>query len=424
MKVLHISTSDKGGAGICAVRIHVALLQSGVDSKLLTLYKYTQDIPQHYQLKKSDYALLPFLQDGIDFVQRKLQAIKVTTPYYTKISSKYLTGRPQGFEFFSFPVSEYQLEKHPLVKEADIIHLHWVSEGYLNFKTFFEKLNKKVVWTFHDMGPFTGGCHHSDGCMRFKSDCAACPQMLGTINPEIASHFLAQKVSALAHFEGKDLTVITPSKWLGALSQESILFKRFAHHNVYSVTDASFSFQNRKEELRKKWNLPLDKKIVLYVSHQINNERKGIKYLLEAQKIWNTKDILLCSLGSIDDRLKQNENMLQLGYITENTAMAELYNAADVFVLPSLAENFPNTILESILCGTPVIAFGVGGIPEQINEENGFVVEPRSAEKLAMAMDTFFENKGAYSAAVISQQAKAKYSTAKIVEEHLKIYNA
>jgi glycosyltransferase involved in cell wall biosynthesis len=399
-------------------------LQAGVDSKLLTLYKYSTNIPQHYQVKKSDYVWLPLAQKGVDYTQRKLQALKIKVPFYTKISSKYLTGRPPGFEFFSFPVSEYQLEKHPLVKEADVIHLHWVSEGFLNFKSFFEKLNKKVVWTFHDMGPFTGGCHHSDGCMGFKGSCSACPQLVGTINPEIAAHFLAQKLSAISHYQGKDLTVITPSKWLGNLSQESILFKRFAHHNIYSVTDTAFSFQNKKQELRKKWNLPLDKKIVLYVSHQINNERKGIKYLLEAQKLWKTKDVLLCSLGSVDERLNQNENMKQLGYINESEAMAELYNAADLFVLPSLAENFPNTILESILCGTPVVAFGVGGIPEQIDNENGIVVEPKSSDKLAKAFDTFFENQGAYSASVIAQQAKEKYSTASIVQQYLKIYNA
>lgn len=422
MRILHLSTSDKGGAGIAAVRLHEALLQQGIQSKLLTLYKHTDTVQQHYQFNKAKYSVFPAFQKGVDFGGRVLKKLGIHKEFYTKFSNKYLKGRPKGFEFFSFPLSEYELEKHPLVVEADIIHLHWISEGFLDYNRFFSTINKKFVWTLHDMNPFTGGCHHSDSCIKYIADCSNCPQLTGTIDVNMAGEMLQKKEVLFSKKKDNEISIITPSAWLGRISKQSLIFKRFEHFHFFNIADGNSFFYRNKSEARIKLGLPADKKIILFVANHINNPRKGVRYLLEAIPLFKTQDIFLCSVGHIANDLKGNNSLLQLGYIMDNETMADVYNAADVFVLPSLAENFPNTIVESLLCGTPVIAFNVGGIPEQINDSNGLIVEGISPTKLSETIDTFFENLSRYKPDLIAKSARKKYDSNIIIEQHLELY--
>ena len=136
------------------------------------------------------------------------------------------------------------------------------------------------------------------------------------------------------------------------------------------------------------------------------------------------ENVLLCSVGSISDELNSNPSLLQLGYIKESSKMRDVYNAADVYVLPSMADNFPNTIVESLRCGTPVVSFAVGGIPEQITEDNGLLVEERSEQSLAKALDRFFQNQSRYKREIISEDAAKRYAVDDIVSSHVYLYHS
>ncbi len=422
MKILHLSTSDRGGAGIAAVRLHQALLQDKVDSKLLTLYKHEDNISNHYVVSKLDYSIIPFFQKFIFFVNKIGNRFGFNTNYYNKFSKKYLAGKPKGFEFFSFPVSEYNLEKHPLVLEADIIHLHWVSDGFLDYHRFFKKINKRIVWTLHDMNPFTGGCHHSDDCLGYLLNCVGCPQMKGTLDEEIPQQMFSLKMDAFRNMVENRVTIICPSQWLLNCSKSSKLLKPFLHENIHNVIDKDSYFYSNKLIYRKELGLATDKRIVLYVAHHVNNSRKGVRYLIEAFSLLKTENVILCSVGFIAEEFKNNLSIIQLGYIMDNEIMRKIYNAADVFVLPSIAENFPNTVVESLLCGTPVIAFNVGGISEQINLDNGILVDQMDAIGLAKNIDTYFENSAKYNSKNIAEKAGELYSKSLIIEKHVNVY--
>lgn len=424
MNILHITTSNKGGAGIAALRLHEHLLEQGIDSKLLSWYHFPSEVKQQYQFKEKDCFAFPFFVQIKILVLKVLRRLHLFIPLSTRYSKKYLAGRPSGYEHFSFPFSAFNIAKHPLVKKADIIHLHWVSDGFIDYESFFKNCNKKIIWTLHDMNPFTGGCHHSDGCFKFEVSCTICPQLRNTIDENYSEKILKIKQDSLKQFTDSQIRIVAPSQWLTHLSKKSILFKRFKHLTIHNVVnDSVFRIQN-KMEARKKLNLPLDKHIVLFVSHTISNTRKGTDLLIKALAKFNIEDdVIICSAGASPDTFGFSVPHVKMGYVNDENTMAELYAAADVFVLPSIAENFPNTICESLLCGTPVVAFNVGGIPELINEFNGKLVEPFDVDKLYSAIEYIIQNPSKFDSNEISKYAMEKLNQQKITAQYIDLYS-
>lgn len=424
MKVVHINTSNKGGAGIAALRLHEELMKLGVDSKFLSLYQFPSTVKEQYLFRKRDTSKIPLLTDASTFFFKVLRKLNLYTPVPKNYEKKYLKGRAEGFELFSFPFSDLDLLQHPLVKSADVIHLHWVNDGFLDFQSFFERCDKKIVWTLHDMNPITGGCHHSDGCLKFTVDCHSCPQLLGTIDDNYAEKMLAIKNKAIQHIQQTQLKVVAPSDWLKKLSQQSLLFKRFAHYTIPNVlNDSIFQIRN-KRDARKKWNIPADKKVILIVAHDLSNMRKGARFLIEAlNRFGKDEHVLVCSIGSGADAMSLNLEHKKMGYVNDEAVMAELYACADVFVLPSMAENFPNTICESLLCGTPVVAFKVGGIPELVSDENGRTVEPFDIEQFYSAIHFVINNAIQFDRDSIGKNAFEKLNKIDSTKQYLALYS-
>ena len=181
MKVVHLSTSDMGGAGIAAKRLHLSMLDAGVESKFLTLYKYGPDIKQHYLVQEEARSM------GGKLIKRLRSTLRYRLSFLYFDPGYYLKNRPSGYDHFSFPYSRIDLWRNKILREADLIHLHWVADGMLDYVKFFKKLKKPLVWTLHDMNPFTGGCHHSDGSMEFISDCLDCKQIKHTPDESMAA---------------------------------------------------------------------------------------------------------------------------------------------------------------------------------------------------------------------------------------------
>lgn len=372
MNILLVSTYDGvsgAGAAIACRRLQKSLIQLGYDCRLLVLNKQstenaTQVFPFFNKKRKRDLLKKNMLKIlGYFFYGNKYQLL------------------PNGHYQHSSPASPYNIKDHELYQWADIINLHWVG-GFLDYYSFFSStLDKPIAWTLHDMNPFTGGCHHSEGCNGFTKKCNSCPQV-----PQQNQHYIQKNWQLKKQADYSFLTIITPSTWLKEKSASSSLFKKNTHFVIpYSVNKNIFKTQN-KSFCKSLFNIKTDKKTLLFVSHDISQELKGIKFLVEAiEKLANNIEVLVIGKKNVHIAKK---NLTYLGPIYDERLMAVAYNAADVFVIPSLEENLPNVIIESICCGTPVVAFAVGGIPEMIEKgENGFQAQRGSALSLKNSIE-------------------------------------
>ncbi len=397
MKIVHLTTSDTGGAGIAAKQLHLALLQGGHESSFVSKVKLGPDFPSH-------------IVTGDSFSD-------------SEIRKYYLNNKKGGFDYFSFPYSDFKLESLDVINSADIIHLHWISDGFTDYKNVFSLPNKKFVWTLHDMNPFTGGCHHSDGCIKFTKLCNYCPHLEGTVDEYISFKIHNYKKEALKNITGGNLKIVTPSKWLSDLSQKSECLKRFKHTVIPNIIHLPSSEIDR-EEARLKLGIHKDEIALLFVANGLDNPRKGLSALISALQGISRKDNLkIITVGGDEIKMEGLHN-LNLGYVSDGMKMAETYTAADAFILPSLAENFPNTIVESLLCGTPVIASVVGGIPEQINNENGILVNSHSVEDWKHAINNFMNGKIIFNREQIKNEAMNKYESGTILGNYLNLYNS
>jgi glycosyltransferase involved in cell wall biosynthesis len=378
MKVLLISGANGGGGGSACFRLHTALLKAGVESKLLFLEK-TGDNTQ---------------PESYDFFDNKakLYAHKAWNKFVSSKTYK-IKNLPKGTETFYFPFSAFDLSDHPLAKWADVINLHWVS-NIIDFPSFFKKINKPIVWTLHDMEPFSGGYAYLE---HFPLD----------VYEEIIAKNEKVKIKAL---ERSNLSIVCPSKWLLNESKKSTVFSRFKHYHIpYGLDNKGIFAPRQKAFSRNLFGIPDNAKVILFVATSLVNRRKGFDLLIKAFENIDREDITLAILGTGKvDGLDHIKNKVFLGKIKDELLMSLAYSAADVFVIPSIEDNLPNVVLESISCGTPVVGFNIGGIPDMvIPQKNGTIASEVTASSLAdaisEAIDTQFDREW------ICNDAKSRY---------------
>ncbi|WP_157686600.1 glycosyltransferase [Nonlabens sp. Hel1_33_55] len=326
-------------------------------------------------------------------------------------------------EHFSFPTSNFDLTRNILYEEADIINLHWVAE-FLNFQTFFTKNKKPLVWTLHDMNPFTGGEHYEEEFSGIDESDTLKPRIINLDDKSFYESIVNDKIKALK--ETTRLTVVAPSNWLCNEAKKSRVLGRFETYRIPYGLDQKVFRQYDKQVARDVLNIKTEKSVILFVSDKIDSERKGIKILLRSLRLINQENHLLCIAGDVKD-LDLDDFQCEthlLGHIKDDRIMSLCYNAADVFIIPSLMDNLPNTVLESLMCGTPVIGFAIGGIPDMIiDEENGILVKHISPQNLAKAISEFFLNANTFDRESISQKAIEKYSLEIQAASYVKLYN-
>lgn len=362
MNVLLLSTSDRGGAANACIQLHQGLLKIGVNSKVLVLQKTKDTIPEVYCFLE--------LYKPRTFLKRIKKAPKVLL--FKRRRKRKKKGRPIH-EMFSFFESLHDITKHPLYEWAEVINIHWVA-NYLDYPSFFRKNTKPVIWTLHDMLLFTGGYHYAKN---FPFD--AYKDLIEE------NYQLKNKIFAQQKFQ-----VVSPSKWLYNEAQNAREIYPLAEHKLipYGINVDVFKPYSPIEEARAEFNLPTDKKIILFVAASVDSTRKGINYLLNAIKILPRKDFTLAIMGNNAEKLQLDpEQTHLLGYRSDPSEMARIYSAADLFVIPSTEDNLPNTVLESIACGTPVVGFDIGGIPDMIwPGKNGEICSEMGAEALAKSI--------------------------------------
>ena len=342
MKIVHVTTSNKGGgAAIAAIRHSEALRRKGYESVVLSGKGEVQD---------GSRAL------GYGRILRYCNAFLF---YFIKgLKKKGITWNLLLFGKSIIKVKE--------VAEADVVILHYINE-FLNYKSIAELLSsgKRVVWYMHDMWPLTGGCHHSLDCDGYTRGCEQCPQLSHC--KWLATWQFRQKKKM---FLRKNLIVASPSKWLAEHLYKSTLFKNSEIHICPNVLDTDVFKPLVKEEARKILKLEMTKKYILFGAASMSSIYKGLSYVYDIliKLPSEYKFIVLGNLATDDIPPQILDRIHIMGFVNEDEKKRIVYSAADVFLITSIAENYPNMVVESMACGTPVAGFAIGGIVEQIED--------------------------------------------------------
>jgi glycosyltransferase involved in cell wall biosynthesis len=268
----------------------------------------------------------------------------------------------------------------------DIINLHWVSAGFLRIESL-RKLKAPLVWTLHDMWPFTGGCHLSHDCIKFTGSCGACPILKSSRDFDLSRWIWRRKARV---WKNLNLTIVTPSRWLAKRARISSLFKNFRIEIIPNGLDSRVFRPIDKKIARDALGIPEGQKIVLFGSvHPESDANKGFQLLkraLQAIKEQRKVGDITCLIFGVSGPRKNLDiglSMHYLGFLHDDITLALAYSAADAFILPSLQENLPNTVMEALSCGTPCVAFNAGGTPEMIvHKKNGYLAHPFDVEDL------------------------------------------
>jgi glycosyltransferase involved in cell wall biosynthesis len=308
--------------------------------------------------------------------------------------------------------------------DIDIFHLHNIHGYYLHYPTLFEylkKINKPVVWTLHDCWSFTGHCSYYEyiDCDKWQSECHSCPQLsqypASLLFDNSKNNFLLKK----QYFKGlHNLTIVTPSKWLAKEVGKSFL----SEYNTIVINNGIDLdiFKPIDSDFRKKNNLS-DKFLILGVA-SVWEERKGFKYFIElSERLKEDEQIILIGLNY--EQIKSlPSNILGIKRTENQQELAKIYGTVDVFVNPTLEDNFPTTNLESLACGTPVITFESGGSPEIIDEKTGIIVEKENVNELYIAISKIKNNEKTKYSLDCVERAKKYFGKDERFQEYLDLY--
>lgn len=407
MKILIVNTFDKGGAANSCKRLHLALLLKGLASKLLLKSKQN-NWPQSFCFKPTPQKknLSVKIENKIIRILRefKLSGTKNVTENKEQF---FIRNRPKSIEWYSFPNSDSDIMQSEIYKEADIVNLHWVA-NFLDYKSFFEKNTKPVVWTLHDMNPFSGGEHYLESYLGIDELGFPIKRVKSYEEISFDKENIAIKMQALSNVA--NLTIVTPSEWLAEEARKSEVFKGFPVHCIPYGLDSEIYAPRDKGFSRSIFNIPMDKKVILFVADSIDKNRKGFIFLKKAFERIADPNLVLYAIGDKNNNLGAIENIYELGSIYDERLMSIAYSAADLFVIPSLMDNLPNTVLESLMCGTPVIGFPIGGIPHMIQDGiNGFITPEISVDALSATLNKFIDNPSCFDGVEIRNNAIKKY---------------
>lgn len=420
MKVLIVNTTTSGGAAKSCARLHESLIAANIDVKIL--------LRQRNAELANSFVFVPSHKNPgiISRIKNKIKRIfnHSKPPKTNLIDTDFINQRPVGLEFFSYPQSPCDITESPYYQEADIIHLHWVAD-FLDWETFFSKNTKPVVWTLHDQNPFLGGEHYAERYLGIDNLGKPIPRQY--TEAEINMEFQLINFKKELFRDVKNIYVVSPSLWLLYSSKESDLFAKFPHFHIpygYPVQKFKPFNQNFSREF---FGIPDNKIVLLFVANSIHDNRKGYQFLLKAIKLLPVavqEKIILVSIGSKSEVNQQN-NVMELGKITDERVMALAYSAADFFIIPSLEDNLPNTMIESILCGTPVIGFPTGGIVDVvINNETGFVCPEISVNALKQTIEKAISENKVFDRVQIAKIAYKKYESSIAVQAYVNLYKS
>ncbi len=414
MKIVHLNTYDgNGGAGRACLRLSDALNAAGVDSKVLVYYKFGSN-PSIVNLSSGPIA--------------KANAV------YNIMAERYLSKAlvkavqtPFSLQWFGKSIL-----KNKWIQEADVIHIHWINHGFLSpkFLAELDELDKPIVWTFHDSNAFTGGCHVRYSCENFHRQCGNCP-LLKISGPKDISHQTwkrKQKAYSKVNFH-----IVAPSNWMANSVKESSLLGIRPISVIPNTIDLDVFRPYVKAEAKKILKIAAEKFVILSgFMPSKNDKHKGTSFLIAALFEFSRRtgipneqiELVIFGNKDVKNLPKFPFKTTFLGTIDKDEHLAKCYAAADAFVTASLEDNLPNTVMESLACATPVIAFTTGGIPDMVKHlENGYLAEYKSATDLANGLEWLFHHQQKEE---VQKEARriilSTFAPTVVAEQHLTLY--
>jgi len=399
-KILHINTStSKGGAAKIARTIHKKI-NSKMKFKSYFVFGRGNDSNCENSMK---FTLQPEI-------------------YLHGLITRFLGIEGYGNYFSTLRLINF-IEK----RDFDIIHLHNLHGYYLNIFQFINYLKRKklsAIWTFHDGWPITGSCAYIKECKKWENGCRQCMNKKWYPQNYINNSEIMWKKKRKVFSNGWDPIIVTPSKWLAQNVKKSFL----KNHRVKIINNGintEIFKKYDKNDIFEEYNIPKNKKTILFIASDLNNEKKGAKYFFDSLKYIDKKYNILI-VGNKLKKYNVKSNIYQLGYIYDQEKLAKLYSASNIYCITSLDENFPTTVLESLSCGTPVVGFDVGGISEQVNDACGFVVPSKNEKELAKKIEILIKNDNLRNKMSDNCRKKAlkKYSIKRMLKSYIKLYDS
>ncbi|MCF6182627.1 glycosyltransferase [Lutibacter sp.] len=390
MKILHINTMDEGGAAIACIRIHLGLLERGIDSKILLLNK-KRNIKNTYKFKVDKLTFL-------DKVINKIGKI------FVHKNNKFDISTFDGVEMLSFPNSKHNILNHPLYKEADIIQLNWVST-FLDEPSFFANNTKPIVWRMPDLYACGGGYHYEVG-FPFKK-----------LEKVLNKNYSIRKKA----LKNVDITFVPISKWVKGKANESKLLERFEKTMIHNGVNFNVFKKLNKIESRKIFNLPQEKKIILIGADRLNTKRKGLELALDALDKIDLKETVIVIFGNSSCKLPKE--IISVGSVTDERLLPVLYSASDYFLMSSIEEAFGQVTIEALACGVPVISFPNGGSLDIIRpNENGVLARDFTVESLAQAINEALNME--FSDDIIIEDIRERFNIVDKVNDYIDLYKS
>lgn len=367
-------------SGDFAIRLHKAFIEEGIDSKVIGLFSHTEETARIKSMTPSKR-----LKSRID---NHLQA------YLSR-------GVNKDMGLFSYPILGNNVAQLPEIQAADVIYVHWVLNGFMNFNSLHQlaRLNKPIIFIMHDMWNMTGGCHHSFDCEKYKSGCQQCPMLPKKSFKDMAATVFKKKRKFYKKYD--HLYFVSPSSWLYDCARSSELLRSKPVLHIPNILERSIFKPFDKTTARQILNIPSEDITIAFGAVSLTSPYKGWSYLKQALRALpdyiNPNEVTVLIFGgqqndAIADAIPFKTHFL--GRLHDEYTVATVYNAADVFIAPSLADNLPYTVFEALSCGTPVVAFDIGGIPDMIkHKKNGYLATYKDADDIAKGVHYCLDKK-------------------------------
>lgn len=414
-KILSVNFSDSsGGAARAAYRIHKAVNKAGVNNHMLVKQKTLND---DTVLSIEEFDKKIFFTYAGRFVVKKIK---------NQLQHRSWNRYPDKEDVFLSDLRSESIHGAFQKIDFDILHLHWINLHFLNLNQL-KTLSQPIIWTLHDCWPFTGICHYFYDCTRYTSQCGNCPFLHSGKEKDLSREVWQKKKR---FYQNMDLHIVSPSRWLAEAARTSSLFGYFPITVIPNPIDIQLFSPGDREQACQLLKLdPIKKYIVCGAINASTDRNKGFNEFISAMQYFEKNfeepetELIIFGVSNELEKLDIKIPVHSYGVLCDEMLVAA-YRAASVMVVPSLSENLSNVIMESLSCGTPVVAFNTGGNADLIDHQNnGYLAKPFSVEELACGVHwCLHHNLNGHLSVQARQKVANNFSEEVVALQYLSLY--